>query len=162
MRGILISTAVLGLQTEVSRLTAPLVNVLPSSEFLISLIYSGVVPQQPPTTFTPYLSSPQTHSANLSGKISYSLLFGSGSPALALTISGKFVYSLISDTTPSSSSGPREQFTPRAETPSPVSVSAAEAGDTPVKVLPLRSKVIVAITGLSEFSFAASTAAFNS
>ena len=92
----------------------------------------------------------------------YSLVFGSGRPAFALTISGRSVKRVISATTGSSSSGPSEQLTPSASTPKPVSVSAAAAGETPVKVRPPRSKVMVARTGLSLFSFAASTAALSS
>ena len=92
----------------------------------------------------------------------YSLLLGSGKPALALITRGRFVYFDISETTGSSSSGPSEQLTPRASTPSPVRVTAAQAGDTPVNVRPFLSKVIVVRIGLSQFSFAARTAALSS
>ena len=125
---------------------------------MIFSIYSGVVPQHPPTIFIPYFSSDNTLSANSSGRISYSLLLGSGNPAFGFITSGKLVYFEISLIIGSSSFGPSEQLIPSASTPKPSSVTAAEAGETPVKVLPFFSNVIVVIIGLSLFSFAASTA----
>lgn len=41
-------------------------------------------------------------------------------------------------------------------------MTAAQAGDTPVNVRPFLSKVIVVRIGLSQFSFAARTAALSS
>ena len=57
------------------------------------------------------------------------------------------------------SSGPREQLTPTASTPSPSNTRAMDAGVQPVKVRPVPSKLMVTKTGRSVTSFAASTAA---
>ena len=92
----------------------------------------------------------------------YSLVTGSGSPALGFTTSGSLVYLPSSSTTGYNSSGPNEQLTPSASTPSPSIVSAIEDTWQPVKVLIFCSKVIVQIIGSSVFSFAASTAALSS
>ena len=61
-----------------------------------------------------------------------------------------------------SSSGPSEQLTPSASTPSPSNRSATISGVEPVSVRAPASNVTVAYTGLSECSFRASTQAFNS
>ena len=54
-------------------------------------MYSGVVPQQPPTSLRPCFAMPLTLSANSSGPMSYSLLFGSGRPAFGLKMRGRSV-----------------------------------------------------------------------
>ncbi len=129
----------------------------------MAAMYSGVVPQQPPTSFRPCFAISFTAAANSAGPISYSLLFGSGRPAFGLKIRGRSVHAAIRRMTGSRSRGPSEQLTPSAETPSPDSVSAALSGDTPAKVRPPASNVIVTRTGFpGACSLAARTAAFAS
>ena len=87
---------------------------------------SGVVPQQPPNILMPYFLKSFINSANCSAVTLYSLVTGSGSPALGFTITGRLVQPVSSLITGSSSLGPSEQLTPKASTPSPDIVSANE------------------------------------
>ena len=75
---------------------------------------------------------------------------------------GKVVHLDISRIISLNLSGPREQFEPSADTPSPSIVIAKELISVPVNVLPFSSNVIVQITGRSLCSFAASTDALIS
>ena len=126
------------------------------------LIYSGVVPQQPPSMETPIFTNSFMSFAKSSALRSYSPVLGSGRPALGLTIKGSDDTSRILFTNGSSSLGPSEQFTPIASTPRLSSVMAMDSTSVPVKVLPFGSKVIVTQTGSFVFSLAASTPAFTS
>ena len=127
-----------------------------------SLINSGFVPQHPPNTLIPYFLKSFINSAKSFGPTLYSFVCGSGSPALGLTTTGRLVHFVTSSITGSNSFGPSEQLTPMASTPSPSRVSAIDGTIHPVNVLLFISNVIVHIIGRSEFSFAASTAAFTS
>ena len=60
------------------------------------------------------------------------------------------------------SCGPSEQLMPSASAPSPRAVAAKLSTVQPVKVRPRASKLMLASTGRSQFSFTASRAAFNS
>ena len=58
--------------------------------------------------------------------------------------------------------GPRPQLMPSTSTPRPSSRPTAARGEPPVSSLPVASKMRLAKIGRSQFSFAASTAAFIS
>ena len=58
--------------------------------------------------------------------------------------------------------GPMPQLTPRASTPRPSSRATVEATVPPVSSLPFSPYTVVTITGKSQFSLAASTAALAS
>ena len=127
-----------------------------------SLINSGLEPQQPPKHLISYFLKSFIISANSFAVTLYSLVLGSGSPALGLTTIGSLVHFERVAITGSNSLGPNEQFTPSASTPSPLKVSAIDGIEQPVNVLWFISNVIVIIIGRLEFSLAARTAALHS
>ena len=75
---------------------------------------------------------------------------------------GKFVSVSISSTKLSICSGPRLQLMPTASAPRLSASSSAAGMLLPVKSFPVLSNVNVTMTGRSQFSFAASSAAFAS
>ena len=125
---------------------------------------SGDVPQQPPTRLAPASTTASIERAKASGSTSYTVRPPStrGRPALGCTSSGQRAKRAISRTDDSTSSGPSEQFRPTTCAPIAESAAAATPGGVPRNVRPSSPKVIVAITGRSQRSFAARRAAFAS
>ena len=121
-----------------------------------------MVPQQPPSTFTPFAAICSITSAYSSGVVLYRFVDGSGSPAFGRISTGTLLHLSISSTMGSASFGPREQFMPMTSAPSPERVSAIAAALHPVKVRMFCSNDMVQITGRSVFSFAARSAVFIS
>ncbi len=103
----------------------------------IKEICSFVVPQQPPTIEAPCSKSFSIPSANSFGCISYSVipLISFGKPAFGFAINGIEVYSFIPAMISHIFSGPVEQLTPTASTPSFSKTIAAVNGSVPYKVL---------------------------
>ena len=95
--------------------------------------WSGVVPQQPPTRDAPASISFFPVRANSSGVIRYtvSIPSNSGRPAFGFAISGTVAYSAIFSTIGTIPSGPVEQFTPNASTPSDCNTLIATSGGVP-------------------------------
>ena len=131
---------------------------------IIFSIYSGVVPQHPPSICAPLLHRLIMVSAKSSGLKLYSVLPSiiAGSPALGLTIIGSDEYFSNSAIISTILSGPNEQFMPSALTPRPSSIAIIALGAAPVISLPDRSYALVTNIGKSQFSFAAITAALVS
>ena len=129
-----------------------------------SLIKSGVVPQHPPITAIPSFITFERASIKDSGVSSNTVLPSRsvGSPALGWISTGRCDFSRSVLITGSSSLGPKEQLTPIASTLSPSITFMYVSGLVPVKVRPLLSNDTETNTGLSQFSLAASTPAFNS
>ena len=98
-----------------------------------SFICSGVVPQHPPTRLAPAFTNSLARRANSSGLRENTVSFStsSGSPALGFAIIGILAYSFRTVTISHICSGPVEQFTPTASTPSPCSTVTAVAGSVP-------------------------------
>ena len=78
------------------------------------------------------------------------------------TITGMWERAQIASTMGSSCTGPSEQLTPRAATPSPSSVITMESIPAPKKVRPPSSKLMVANTGRVQWSFTARSDALSS
>ena len=127
-----------------------------------SWMNSGDVPQQPPRMRTPSWVKGTISRANSAAVMVYSLVWGSGRPALGLTTRGKSVHCRSSSARDKISAGPREQLNPTASTPSPSRVIAIAGTVVPVKVRRLPSKLMVARIGRWVCSLAAKTAAFMS
>ena len=129
-----------------------------------ALMWSGVVPQQPPSTWTPRSAMAPMWTANSAGPTSKTVQPSQvwGRPALGLTIRGTEAYSTSCFTMGTIWAGPRPQLTPRASTPRPSSRATVEAGVPPVSSLPFSPYTVVTTTGRSQFSLAASTAALAS
>ena len=130
----------------------------------VFLIYSGVVPQQPPIILTPCEAISAIISENSSASTSnivlpFSLL---GRPALGTTATGIDAFFIKSGTSLFICTGPREQFIPSASTPSPSSIATIASISAPVISFALSSNTFVTIMGKSLFSLAAITAAFVS
>ena len=127
-------------------------------------IWSGVVPQQPPSPHTPSFAMRSMTEANRSGFTSNTVLSPSrrGRPALGLTTTGTEDSFTSSSARGSICSGPMPQLTPRASTRRPSSRATVEAMVPPVSILPFSSYTVVTTTGRSLFSLAASTAALAS
>ena len=91
-----------------------------TSAFATSLIYSGVVPQQPPTIPAPASTSALMCAANSAAFMEYTafpLSSINGIPAFGFAITGMDTFSLILRITETSWSGPTEQLTPTASAP---------------------------------------------
>ena len=127
-------------------------------------MYSGVVPQHPPTTLTPAFICMMTSSANSSTVTSNTVSPFStlGSPAFGLKTTGVDETRRNSSMTPRSWRGPTEQFVPIASAPMPSSMDVIADGVAPVMSCPFASKASVTITGRSQFSFTARSAALVS
>ena len=127
-------------------------------------IYSGVVPQQPPTTLAPRETSSAISRAKSDAESEYTVApsLSSGSPAFGLTITGTDATLSMRFTTAVIWLGASEQFMPTALTPSPSAIATAASGEVPVMVLPSAPNTNVAITGRLHASLAASTAALSS
>ena len=136
----------------------------PDTARLIALIYSGEVPQQPPTTRTPDLTSADMSEANCSAPTEYTVSpsLSAGSPALGFTTTGVELTASMRPTTSVICAGASEQLTPSASTPRPSSTATAASGEVPVMVLPSSPNTSVASTGSEQLSFAAMIAAFIS
>ena len=125
---------------------------------------AGLVPQHPPTMLAPASSMRSIACANDAGSTSYTVRPPSmrGRPALGCTSTGQRAKRVMACAAPSSSSGPSEQLRPTACAPMDDSVTAATSGGVPRNVRPSSPNVIVANTGRSQRSRAASSAAFAS
>ena len=113
----------------------------------MAAMWSGVVPQQPPTIATPKRStnSPRTlaSGSGSSGKIVSPSGPWMGRPALGMQWIGNGEFSLRKRIASRMSSGPVEQFRPSTSTSRPVSVVRAESTSVPSSILPpLGSSVI--------------------
>ena len=128
------------------------------------LMYSGVVPQQPPTTLTPLSTALLTQEAKSSADTSYTALPLKlcGIPAFGINITGKEVALNNSSITGSNSFGPNEQLAPIASTPKPSNIHAIADADEPVISFPFSLYAFVTNIGRLLFSFAAITHAFVS
>ena len=128
-------------------------------------IYSGVVPQQPPTIHAPASAIRPMVDAKALGLRSY-VAFPSvpnrGIPAFGFTITGMDERDRSSRNGISICSGPRLQLRPMASAPNPSKSADTQDMSPPVRSLPRSSHVTHAKTGRLQFSFAASTAAFSS
>ena len=125
-------------ETTVKFLSRTGTGVMPRVLSVSAFIYAGVVPQQPPTTRTPFFTSSQT-SSEKSSAVTSNTVFPStdlGSPALGLRMTGTEAFLSSSMATPRSCLGPSEQFAPRAAAPMPSSIAAIAAGEAPVISLP--------------------------
>ena len=131
---------------------------------LSAFIYSGVVPQQPPITDTPFLVSSVTSVLNSSGSTSNTVspLRLLGRPAFGFKIMGREEYFKSFSTTPSSCFGPKEQLAPMASAPIPSKRATIASGEAPVISLPSSPYALETKTGRLQFSLAASKAAFVS
>ena len=111
---------------------------------------SGVVPQQPPTSATPYsLTNAVSAAASSSGLSGYTAPFGpsSGSPALGITDSG--IRACLDSVRRCSliSAGPVEQFSPMRSTPSASSAVSAAPISEPSSIVPVVSTATCATIG---------------
>ena len=111
---------------------------------------SGVVPQQPPTSATPYsLTNAVSAAASSSGLSGYTAPFGpsSGSPALGITDSA--IRACLESVRRCSliSAGPVEQFSPMRSTPSASSAVSAAPISEPSSIVPVVSTATCATTG---------------
>ena len=112
-----------------------------STAFLRALIWSGVVPQQPPTTCTPRWAIFTIHSVNSSGPTVY-IVFPSlttGSPAFGFTMTGIEAAFTTLSTIGYTSWGPRLQLIPNASTLRPSSIATVDSTLPPVRSLPDKS-----------------------
>ena len=124
-------------------------------------MYSGAVPQQPPRMPPPTSAIDAVSRAKSSGPRSKTVRPSSirGMPALGLAISGMRAKGFIAAISSFIVCGPVEQLQPKASAPRLWSVSRALTASQPVIVRPPGSKVIVTMTGRSQTSRAASSAA---
>ncbi len=111
---------------------------------------SGVVPQQPPTTFTPISrTNSSCAAASASGVSGYTARPPSlwGIPAFGMTLMGSGTFSVSQRTGWRMCSGPVEQFSPMTSTPSATRTVAAAAMSVPSSMRPLVSSVTWAWMG---------------
>ena len=134
------------------------------ASFATAAICTGSEPQQPPTIPAPASMSFPICDANSSGVMSYTVAppTSFGIPAFGFAMIGISATDAISSTIATIVSGPAEQFTPTASAPSDCKTTIAAFGVVPYIVLLSPAKVIVTITGKSQVSLTASTAARHS
>ena len=118
---------------------------------------SGVVPQQPPTSATPYsLTNAVSAAASSSGLSGYTAPFGpsSGSPAFGITDSG--IRACLESVRRCSliSAGPVEQFSPMRSTPSASNAVSAAPISEPSSIVPVVSTATCATIGTTRPSAA--------
>ena len=115
-------------------------------------------------TCTPSLAISFMTSQNSSGITSKTVLVPSvlGSPALGFTTIGSEQQSAMRFTMGSILSGPNPQLTPKASTLRPSNIATVPSMPPPVRSLPESSYTQVTITGRSQTSCAAMTAALAS
>ncbi len=115
------------------------------------LMCSGVVPQQPPTSRSPYSrTNPASASASSSGLSGYSAPCGPrvGSPALGITDSGIRACLLSVRRCSDISAGPVAQFSPITSMPSGSSAVSAAPISLPSSIVPVVSTVTWVISGI--------------
>ena len=124
----------------------------------------GVVPQQPPATEIPSGIISCIIAANSSAATSKTVLPSrcTGSPALGFKTIGSEHASISCGSSLRICFGPKPQLNPTASAPSPSTIATALKTSAPVNSLPSSSNVNVTITGRSQFSFAAKSAALIS
>ena len=127
-------------------------------------ICSGSEPQQPPTIPAPASTNASICFAYSAGVILYTVFpsESSGIPAFGFAITGISATAAIRLIIGTMVSGPAEQFTPTASAPRACSTTTAASGVVPYIVLLSPAKVKVTITGKSQVSLIASTAALHS
>ena len=132
--------------------------------FTSAAMCSGVVPQQPPSSCAPASAILAMPSAKSPGERSNTVRPSTdrGRPAFGAAATGMLAAAANRSAMVSISSGPRPQLRPSASTRRPSSSAVTASGVPPVSSRARSSKAAVAITGSSEFSLAASTAAFSS
>ena len=129
-------------------------------------VWSGVVPQQPPTRRAPAATASAANRPRYSGELEYMTRSSIriGQPAFGIVATGTSLpwtdraWCAIASTMGSILPGPIEQFAPITSTPSSSSSATTSSSELPAMVVASSAKLIRAISGRSEFARTARTA----